>query len=239
MKAIVLAAGHGERLRPLTYGIPKPLLPVAGRPVIDYVLDTILKCKEIDEIIIAVSYMADAVTNYISKTRDDLKVRVMMVPGLETGGDLKVIAAHLQTNEPVLVAYGDNITDIDVSKLVKAHDKSKGLATLSLFEVPAKDISRFGIARFDGEYITEFVEKPSPEEAPSNLASAACFIIEPEAIEQIPFQKVKVEKSIFPKLAKEGKLRGVKFSPTMWIDIGTLNSYMKANKLAEVLLPPD
>jgi len=239
MKAVILAAGLGERLRPLTHGIPKALLPVAGKPVIDYVLDNILKCKEIDEIIIAVSYMADVVTNYISKTRDDVKVRVMTVPGLETGGDLKVVAAHLQTNEPILVAYGDNITDIDVSKLVKSHDKSKGLATISLFEVPTKDISKFGIARFDGEYVTEFIEKPKPEEAPSNLASVACFVIEPEALEQVPFKKIKVEHSIFPSLAKQKKLRAVKFSPSMWIDIGTLSSYMKANKLAEVLLPPE
>ena len=239
MKAVILAAGLGERLRPLTYGIPKPLLPVAGKPVIDYVLDNILKCKEIDEVIIAVSYMADVVANYISKTRDEVKVRVMNVPGLETGGDLKVVAEQLQIKDALLVAYGDNITDIDVSKLVKSHDKTKGLVTLSLFEVPTKDISKFGIAKFDGEYVTDLIEKPKPEEAPSNLANVAYYIIEPEAIEQIPFKKIKVEHCLFPLLAKQMKLRGVKFAPTMWIDIGTISSYMKANKLAEVLLPPD
>src|SRR3989344_4160326 len=103
MKAVILAAGLGERLRPLTHGIPKALLPVAGKPVIDYVLDNILKCKEIDEIIIAVSYMADVVTNYISKTRDDVKVRVMTVPGLETGGDLKVVTVMTLTLTSSLV----------------------------------------------------------------------------------------------------------------------------------------
>lgn len=238
MKAVILAAGLGERLRPLTYGIPKALLPVAGKPVIDYVLDCIFKCKKIDEVIVAVSYMADSVSNYLSKTRSDVNVRVVTVPGLDTGGDLKIISANF-SNDPILVAYGDIVTDLDVDSLVNFHDKSEGLATMALFEVPKHEVSRFGIAKLEGEYITEFIEKPNIENAPSNLASAAFYIIEQDAIDLIPFKKIKVEHSAFPTLAQQRRLRGLKVSPSMWIDMGTLSSYMKANKLAEVLLPPD
>ncbi len=239
MKAIILAAGLGERLRPLTHGIPKPLLPVAGKPVIDYVLDQILKCKEINEVIVAVSYMADVVTNYLSKTRSGINIRTVTVPGFDTGGDLKITFAIANTTEPVLVAYGDEVTDVDVSELVKFHDKNKGLATIALFEVPKKDTDKFGIARLEGDQITEFIEKPKPEEARSNLASIGYYIMEPEAIDMIPLKKIKTEHSAFPELVKQKKLRGLKMSVSMWVDMGTITSYIKANKLAEILLPPD
>ena len=237
MKAVVLAAGLGERLRPLTYGIPKPLLPVAGKPVIDYVLDPILKCENITEVVVAVSYMADAVTNYLTHTHNNLKIKAVMVPGLDTGGDLKFACAHFDKTEPILVAYGDEVTDIDVNTLIKFHDKNKGLGTVALFEVPKQDVNRFGIARMDGEYIIEFIEKPKPEDAPSNLASVGFYILEPEALDLIPLQKIKVEHSVFPVLATQRKLRGVKAPLNFWSDVGTLDAYMKANRLAEFLLP--
>lgn len=242
MKAIVLAAGEGSRLRPLTYAIPKPLLPVAGKPVIDYVLDNLLKCKEIDEVIVAVSHMAQhevALKNYLYNTRDSVEVRVVPVMGWGSGGDLKIVATECGIKDTFVVAYGDVVTDIDVSALVKAHNKASAPVTIALFDVPRKDVSRFGIVALDGDRITKFVEKPKDEEAPSNTANACYFVMEPSILENIPYGKAKLETDIFPKLAETNKLKGMKCAPSMWVDVGTLKSYLKANKMAELMLPPE
>lgn len=242
MKAIVLAAGEGSRLRPLTYAIPKPLLPVAGKPVIDYVLDNLLKCKEIDEVIIAVSHMAQheaALKNYLYNTRDSVEVRVVPVMGWGSGGDLKTAVTECGIKDTFVVAYGDVVTDIDVSSLVKAHNKNFTSVTMALFDVPHKDISRFGSVALEGDKITKFVEKPKSESAPSNTAHACYFVMEPDALEHIPHGKVMLEDGVFPKMAECGKLRGVKCAPSMWVDVGTLKSYLKANRMAELMLPPE
>src|SRR3990172_11296103 len=102
MKAVLMSAGEGTRLRPLTYGIPKQLLPVAGKPVIDYVLDNIFKSKDIEEIIVTVSHLAhleNSLRNYIANTRDSSKIRIVNVLGWETGGDLKLLAKQLDLKD--------------------------------------------------------------------------------------------------------------------------------------------
>ena len=237
MKAVILAAGEGSRLRPLTYGIPKALLPVRGKPIIDYIIDNISKCKKIDEIIVATSYMQDNIKNYLLNTRNDFDIRIVNVLGMETGGDLKTIIEHLGIKEPILVAYGDVLTDVDISKIINSHNKTKGLVTLGLFQVPKEEISKFGIAEFDGEFIKSFIEKP--KEHASNIASTAYYIIEPEAFDYMSFGRHKIEHVLFPRLAKMGEMRGVLLKPKLWIDIGTYHSYMKANKMVEKLLPPE
>ena len=242
MKAIVLAAGEGSRLRPLTYAIPKPLLPVAGKPVIDYVLDNLLKCKEIDEVIVAVSHMAQheaALKNYLYNTRDSVEVRVVPTMGWGSGGDLKIVATECGIKDTFVVAYGDVVTDIDVSSLVKAHNKNAAPVTMALFEVPYKDIGKFGAVAMEGDKVVKFVEKPKETDAPSNTANACYFVMEPDVLEHIPHGKTKLEADTFPKLAQANKLRGVKCTPSMWVDVGTLKSYLRANKMAELLLPPE
>lgn len=242
MKAIILAAGEGSRLRPLTYGIPKPLLPVAGRPVIDYVLDNLLKCKEIDEVIIAVSHMAQhelALKNYLYNTRDSVEVRVAPTVGWGSGGDLKIVATDCGIKDTFVVAYGDVVTDIDVSSLIKSHDKNVAPITIALFEVPHKNIGKFGSVGMEGEKIVKFVEKPREGQAPSNLANACYFVMEPEVLNHIPHGKVKLEEKVFPTLAELGKLKGIRCTPSMWVDVGTLKSYLRATKMAELLLPPE
>lgn len=240
MKAIILAAGKGTRLRPLTYGIPKPLLPVGGKPVIDYVIDNLIASKSITEIYVAVSDMKPAIDRYLEHTpRPGVKIETIVTLGWETGGDLKLVSIEKELakeKEPVFVAYGDIVTDMDITQIISAHKNSKNLATLGLFPVPAEDVSRLGIAQLSNGKITSFIEKP--EKSASNLASTTYYVLEPEVFDMLPAQKVKIEHILFPELVKKGLFGGVVVNPHYWLDIGTVDAYRKANKLVESILPP-
>ena len=236
---MILAAGKGVRLRPLTYGIPKPLLPVGAKPVIDFVIENLLTCKEIDTVYVGVSHMQNMISSYLVHTPRD-KVRIETVGTLcwETGGDIKTIAIEKDVNETTVIAYGDNVTRIDIDRLVKFHRKMGRSATLALFKVPWNEVYRFGVANLDRGIVSEFIEKPASGKRISNLANVGYYVIEPEVINQIPSSKIKMENSIFPKLAEEGELAGLVYNLKYWLDIGTLDAYRKANRMMEGILPP-
>jgi len=221
MKAIILAAGKGKRLQPLTYGIPKPLLPVGGRPVIDYVIDNLLTCNEIDTIYVAVSHMRETIEGYLRHApRNSIKIHAVRTPGLETAGDLAYVARARKISGPVVVAYGDNITKINIAKMLSVHKRSGASATLALFPVPLNEARRFGVAVMKKGLVIKFVEKPRGR-PPSNLANAGYYILSKEALSKIPAKKA-----------------GYIFRPIYWLDIGTLESYKRANKMMLGILPP-
>lgn len=262
MKAIILAAGKGTRLRPLTYGIPKPLLPVKGNPVLNWVIGNLEPCKQIEEIVIAVSGGTGkdfeerilshshgiCMDFYIKNMKLSMPVKTITTPQRETGGDLKYIIDELEIKDgKILVAYGDNITKIDISAMLDYHDKCRDAlgttATIALFEVPKKDVSRFGIAEIRKlrgfDVITEFQEKP--KKTSSRLANAGYYILEIKHISRIlKRENEKMERSIFPVLAKKSRLAAFVTKLPFWIDIGNLQSYEEANKMAYegLIIPP-
>jgi mannose-1-phosphate guanylyltransferase len=239
LKAIILAAGKGTRLRPLTYGIPKPLLPVGGKPVIDFVIDNLLTCKEIDTIYVAVSHMQSMISSYLAHTpRKGVVIETVSTLCWETAGDIKVIHVEKGIKEPVVVAYGDNVTRINIDRLVKFHRKMKKSASVAFFKVPWNEVGRFGVAKLERGMVTEFIEKPTKGKAPSNLANAGYYVLEPEVMNRIPYNKVKMENSLFPRLVQEGELAGLAYNLAYWLDIGTIEAYRKANRMIEGILPP-
>lgn len=247
MKAIILAAGQGTRLRPLTYAIPKPLLPVGGKPVIDYVIDNLRACPDIDEIYVAVSHKAEMIEEYLKHAyASETKIIVVRTPGWETGGDLLTVLKEKQITEPVLVCYGDNVTYLRVSELLEAHKKHVELsAIVLLFKVPEEDVPRFGIAELKKQGFSDqfvmidcFIEKPVKGTTKSNLANAGYFILDPKTLWEKEVKKFKIETECFPKWAAEGKLAGQVQKLKVWIDIGTIAAYRTANKIVEGILPP-
>ncbi len=242
MKGLILAAGEGTRLRPLTYGIPKPLLPVGGVPTIDYVIKNLEGVKELEEIYVGVSHLEENVKNYFEHGKYRVRVNTVHTDLLETGGDLKTLAKTANINETFFGCNGDNITEIDLQKALDFHRQKGGLATVVLFKVPKEEVTRFGIAKVEKNgKISKFVEKPKLEEAPSQLANTGYYVLEPEVIDMIPEGKVRIEKAIFEKIAQEGKLFGYIADPPHWIDIGTLESYLEANKVIlqkKGIIPP-
>lgn len=263
MKAIILAAGRGTRLKPLTSGIPKPLLPVKGRPMIDWVIRSVLN-DNIDEIIIAVPGTAGTtledrvishvhgicIDTYLKHMDYGCKVRTIPALQKETGGDLRHVLEEAGiTDGQVIVIYGDNLTTFNLDQMIDYHNRSRRRlgtsATILLFRAPESELHRFGIAKLkpEGEFnlIESFVEKPSLKEAPSRFANAGYYILEvAEVLDKLPRTKIKVENSLFPKLAPQNKLAGFVTELRYWIDISTPESYNMANKLAHdnLIIPP-
>jgi mannose-1-phosphate guanylyltransferase len=264
MKAIILAAGKGTRLRPLTYGIPKPLLPVNGRPVIDWVIRNVLTCDDVDEIFVAIPGTIGTdfhervlshthgicVDSYLKNLDYRLPIRTVPTPQRETAGDLlHVLMENDLKKGTILVAYGDNLTHVNLKPMLNYHRRMKkklGIsATVLLFEVPEKDVDRFGIAKIKDvggfKLIDKFIEKPGIKDAPSRLANAGYYIFDIEDIlDLFPKEKVKMEQSIFPILASRNKLAAFVCKLPFWIDIGTIEAYEEANKMAHesLIIPP-
>lgn len=263
MKAIILAAGRGTRLYPLTYGIPKPLLPIKGTPMIDWVIRSILN-KRIDEIIVGISGTIGenteervlshihgiCIDSYLKNLNYDCRIRTVPTPQRETGGDLRYILEEIHMKKGrIIVVYGDNLTEFDVDKLLDYHERCKeelGIAgTVVLFEAPENELHRFGIAKLKNvkgfDLITSFIEKPTQQEAPSRLANAGYYVLEvDEVFDMLPRERIKTEHSIFPVLASQNKLAGFVTKLPYWIDISTLEAYNVANRMAHdnLIIPP-
>lgn len=235
--AVILAAGEGKRLQPVTYITDKPFLMVGGVPVIDYVLDN-LSYPSIKDIYIAVSHETmkneDKYMKYFQETRDK-NIILIETPRWETGGDLKFLMQHTDLidnlDSPFVVCNGDVITKVDISRVIQSHMNSGKVGTILLFSVPWEDVERFGIAKLENNEIIKFIEKPKKEEAPTNLANAGYYILEPNFLEHIPTKKnVKIE-HIFEKLAEERKINGFLSELPYWLDIGTKVAFDQANVL--------
>ena len=241
MKALILAGGFGTRLRPLSCTRPKMLFPVANMPLLDWTLKRLAKSK-VKRVILAVNYMAEAFIKRYGKKAYGIKILYSRDPypapetlklfqrPLRTGGPIKRAEKLIGHKEPFLVLNGDILTNINYAELMKKHRASGAVATIALYKV--EDPSRYGVVELTKENrIVRFVEKPTREEAPSNLINAGIYALNPEIFDYIPEGRpVSIEHEIFPKLAEEGKLHGYDFQG-YWIDIGEPNDYLKANQL--------
>ncbi len=227
MKALVLAGGFGTRLRPLSCSRPKPLFPVANKPIIDYTLQSLARAG-VDTVIISVHYMADKIADYLGPTKYGMDILISReLRPLGKGGGVKN-SEDLLEEEAFTVINGDIITDIDLRRLIAFHEKKGGLATIALHWV--EDPSRYGSVELDGdERITRFVEKPKPGLAPSNLINAGVYVLEPEVLDYMPTgRRFDTEEEVFPVLAQERKLFGFE-SHGYWSDVGVPAEYLNAN----------
>jgi mannose-1-phosphate guanylyltransferase len=222
MKAVLLVGGMGTRLRPLTYRVPKPLVPVMGKPLIMHIIDSIP--KEVDDIIIPIGYKRDVMEEYFEEHPPGRTVT--MVDELEplgTGGAVKNVANHI--DGPFLVLNGDIITSLDLEDFVGFHRRKRGIATISLWEV--EDPTPFGVALLDeNERIVRFQEKPSREEAFSRWINAGAYALEYEVLDYIDEGFVSMERQVFPELLSRG-MYGLRYDG-YWIDCGTRENLLTA-----------
>jgi mannose-1-phosphate guanylyltransferase len=224
--AVILAGGKGTRLQPITYEIPKPLILVHDKTLLEHAFD-LFKKYGIKNIIISIGYKGDKIKAAIGNGKR-FGVNITYVEEdkpLGTAGPLK-LAQHLLT-ESFIVCNADELKELDLSDMYLSHKDSNALATVALTTVD--DPSVYGVAKMQGNKILEFIEKPKKDEAPSNLINAGLYILEPEVIDYIGEGYQMLEKDVFPKLAKEGKLYGYPFTG-QWCNTGTLDLYERAIK---------
>jgi NDP-sugar pyrophosphorylase family protein len=226
-RAIVLCGGEGTRLRPITYSMPKSLVPVNGKPVVEHIFD-LLKRYGVRHVIVSVGYLKEKI---IAEQKNWSKYGmhfsfVEEEKPLGTAGPLRLAEAML--TKTFIASNGDELKDIDIGKMYEAHKRNRALVTIALAKVD--DPGDYGVARLKEERIVEFVEKPKKGEAPSNMINAGLSIVEPEVINMIPENKFcMLERDIFPQLARQGKLFGFAFSGKFF-DIGTPERYELAKK---------
>ncbi len=221
-KAFVLAGGHGTRLRPFTYEIPKPLLPVRGRPVLEYNLEN-LRVHGVKEVVLGVGYKADLIKTYFGDGSNfGLKIDYSLEKEpLGTAGALK--QAEEFFDKTFFMCNGDEVKDIDYSLMKAVHFREKAVGTLALVEV--EDASEFGSVSTDSDLILEFHEKEGVNK--HGTVSAGAYVLEPSVFEMIPKQKFSIEQGVFPVLAKQKRLCGCKMA-TQFFPADNAERYEKA-----------
>ncbi len=224
--AIILAGGVGTRLQPITFEIPKPLVLVHDRTLLEHQFD-LFKRHGIKNIVISIGYKGDKIKHAIGDGKR-FGVNVSYVEEskpLGTAGPLRL--AKPSITGTFVAENADELKDIDLHDMYLFHKENKATVTIALTTVD--NPSAYGVARMQGGKILEFVEKPKREDAPSNLINSGLYMMEPEVLDYIGEGFTMLEKDVFPKLAQEGKLFGYPFSG-QWYNTGTLELYEKAIK---------
>ena len=229
MKAMVLAAGLGTRLRPVTYGIPKPMAPVANRPIMEHIL-RLLRRHGLTEIVANLSYLPEQITGRCGD-RTDFGVSIewsFEERLLGTAGGVRNVRGFFG-DEPFLVMAADALTDVDLVALREAHDANDGIATLTVTSVP--DTSEYGvIVTGDDGRVQGFQEKPDPAEALSNLANCMIYVLEPEVFDYFPdAHEADFALDVFPALLQNDVPFYVHPTDRYWNDVGSLDEYRQGN----------
>jgi mannose-1-phosphate guanylyltransferase len=256
MKAMILAAGKGTRVRPLTYELPKPMIPILGKPVMEYLVEDLVR-HGIKEIMVNVSHLPEQIERYFGDGRRwGVNIGYSFEGHIENGeivgtpvgsaGGLKRIQDFSGFfDDTFVVVCGDALIDLDVTTAVRRHWQKGAAASLCVHKVPQAQVPNYGVVVCDADdRITSFQEKPSVTEARSNLVNTGIYIFEPEILNLIPSGKsYDIGSHLFPGIMDNGLPFYAIHEPFNWIDIGRLSDYWEANqqimlgKLREIRMP--
>ncbi|MBS1208649.1 MAG: NDP-sugar synthase [Proteobacteria bacterium] len=237
-KAMILAAGQGTRVRPLTKDIPKPMIPILGKPVLEYIIEHLAR-HGVREIMLNVAFMHRKIEEYFGDGhRWGVEIGYSYEGAYEHGDILpKPIGSaggmkRIQDNsgffdETTLVLCGDAIIDLDIGAALYEHKIKGAIASVVTLDVPLSEVKNYGIVVADEEgKIISFQEKPAPEEAKSTLASTGIYIFEPAALDLVPSGKVyDIGSELFPSLVEQGLPFYAQNRFFNWIDIGRVTDY--------------
>src|SRR4051812_20858334 len=225
MQALVLAGGEGTRLRPLTLTVPKPVMPLAGRPFLSFMLDW-LRGHGVDEVLLSCGFLAHAVADVLGDEFEGMRlIYVNEDSPLGTAGPVRLAYDEGLLAERLLVLNGDVLTDMDLTAELAWHEEHGARATLAL--VAVDDTSSYGVVpTADDGSVTAFLEKTGGE-VPTNRVNAGAYVIERDVVEEIPAGRAaSFEREVFPRIVGNG-LFGWK-AGGYWIDIGTPERYLEA-----------
>ena len=239
MKAMILAAGKGTRVRPLTYDLPKPMIPLLGKPVMAYLVEHLAKYG-VTDIMGNVSYLHEKIEEYFGEghqfgvqigysfegyTKDDGEVVPMPIGS--AGGMKKIQEFGGFFDQTTIVLCGDALIDLDLKSALFEHRRKGAMASVVTREVPWDKVSSYGVVvADDAGRITAFQEKPSQQEARSNFISTGIYIFEPEVLDLIPSGvSFDIGSELFPLLVERGLPFYAQRRPFNWLDIGSVSDY--------------
>lgn len=226
-KAVILAGGKGLKMRPFTYEMPKAMIPINGRPVLEYVIEN-LRRNDIREIILSIGHLGGKIKEYFGDgSMFGVKISYL-VQKKETGTVEPLLQAQkLIGNEPFIFYYGDVLTSIDLLDMADFHLAGGSIATVAITSV--KEPSNWGVVRLKGSKVLSYLEKPSSRKDLSHLINAGIYIFEPEIFNYIKPNMTRIEKDIIPELINKNTLNGYIYD-SEWYDVGNPDIYKKAVK---------
>lgn len=241
MKAMILAAGKGTRVRPITYTIPKPMIPILQKPVMEFLLE-LLRMHGFDQIMVNVSHLAEEIESYF---RDGQRFGVQIAYSFEgrivdgtlvgeavgsAGGMRKIQDFYPFFDDTFVVLCGDALIDLDLTEAVKWHRAKGSIATIIMKSVPKEEVSSYGVVVTDEDgRVKAFQEKPNVEEALSTNINTGIYIFEPEVLNYIPSGvEYDIGSQLFPKLVEIGAPFYAIPMDFEWVDIGKVPDYWRA-----------
>jgi mannose-1-phosphate guanylyltransferase len=244
MKAMILAAGKGTRVRPITHVLPKPMIPLIRKPVMEFLVEH-LRAHGVKQLMVNTSHLAPVIEEYF---RDGDRFGVHMAYSFEgdliggqiegkaigsAGGMKKIQDFSGFFDETFVVLCGDALVDVDFAEVLRFHRERKSIATLVLRDVPPEDVSKYGVVQTDASgRILRFQEKPTRDQAVSSTINTGIYIFEPEIFRYIPSgEEFDIGGQLLPELVRNGQsIFGVAV-PFTWLDIGSVPDYWEATGL--------
>lgn len=241
MKAMILAAGKGTRVQPITYSIPKPMIPILQKPVMEFLVE-LLRKHGFDQIMVNVSHLAAEIENYF---RDGQRFGVDIGYSFEgkiingeligealgsAGGMRRIQDFNPFFDDTFIVLCGDALIDLDLTAAMEWHRAQGSIATIIMKTVPAEEVSSYGVVVTDETgRVKTFQEKPAVEEALSNTINTGIYIFEPEVLDFIPSDTTfDIGGQLFPLLVEQGAPFYAKAMDFEWVDIGRVPDYWRA-----------
>ncbi len=244
MKALIMAGGHGTRLRPLTSDQPKPMIPIVNVPCMEHIV-RLLESHGITDIVATLQFMPEEIQDYFGEGSDwgvNMSYSIEDVPA-GTAGSVKLAEEHLEGGR-VLVVSGDALTDADLTRIVEFHQAKGAEATIVLKSVENPLDFGIVITEEDGR-ISRFLEKPAWGQVFSDTVNTGIYVLEPSVLKEIPLgQEYDFARDLFPRLLEVGRPLYGYVTEDYWQDIGTLEQYMQAQrdvldgKMKGVVRPP-
>ena len=226
-KALILAGGKGLKMRPFTYEMPKTMILVNGRPVLEHIIEN-LRRFDVRELIISIGHQGKKIKQHFGDgSKFGVKISYIDQGKAETGTAAPILQAKKLIGEnPFLVYYGDVLANVDLDDMIDFHLSHSGLATMALTSVNKS--SDWGVVRVQGNRVYSFLEKPDARRDLSNIINAGVYIFEPKMFDFLKEAK-RLEKDVFPQLVEHRKLFGYMFAG-QWFDVGEPEIYKQAVK---------